>query len=165
MCQSKWDNVFGGISFSRKISKYSISACCLLDCFLLIDPKSLISNSKNYLPCHRYAIYRNGKLDEEVTDVTDYWPKESVAFLIGCSFSYDGALLNAGIPLKSAQQGKNVPMYKTNLKCRPAGSLSGNMVVSMKPIPALKISKHVSFTISQPLFVLRTQSLCVRVSP
>ena len=52
--------------------------------------------------------------------------------------------MNAGIPLKSAEQGKNVPMYKTSLKCRSAGKLSGNMVVSMKPIPALQVSKHVS---------------------
>lgn len=94
----------------------------------------------------RYSIYRNGQLEKEVTDVMEYWPEESVAFLIGCSFSYDGALMNAGIPLKSAQQGKNVPMYKTNLKCRSAGSLRGNMVVSMKPIPALQISKHIEIT-------------------
>jgi uncharacterized protein YcsI (UPF0317 family) len=78
--------------------------------------------------------------------VTDVWPEDSVAFLIGCSFSYDGALLDAGIPLRSAEQGKNVAMYRTNLKCRPAGSLRGNMVVSMKPIPALQISKHVEIT-------------------
>lgn len=94
----------------------------------------------------KYAIYRNGKLEKEVTDVTSYWPENSVAFLIGCSFSYDGALMNAGIPLKSAEQGKNVPMYNTTLKCRSAGSLSGNMVVSMKPIPALQISKHIEIT-------------------
>jgi len=94
----------------------------------------------------KYSIYRNGKLDDEVTDVTDQWPQDSVAFLIGCSFSYDGALMNAGIPLKSAEQSKNVPMYKTNLKCRSAGSLNGNMVVSMKPIPALQISKHIEIT-------------------
>ena len=88
--------------------------------------------------------------------MTDYWPQDSVAFLIGCSFSYDGALMKAGIPLKSAQQGKNVPMYKTNLKCRSAGSLNGNMVVSMKPIPALQISKHVStmYSFFQPASVL-----------
>ena len=97
-----------------------------------------------YVLC-RYAIYRHGKLEKEVTDVIDYWPKESVAFLIGCSFSYDGELMEAGIPLKSVQQNKNVPMYKTNLKCRSAGSLKGNMVVSMKPIPSLQISKHVSY--------------------
>lgn len=94
----------------------------------------------------RYAIYRNGKLEDETHDVTHVWPEDSVAFLIGCSFSYDGALLEAGIPLRSAEQGKNVPMYRTNLKCRPAGSLRGNMVVSMKPIPALQISKEVEIT-------------------
>jgi uncharacterized protein YcsI (UPF0317 family) len=96
----------------------------------------------------KYAIYRNGKLEREVTDATEYWPDNSVAFLIGCSFSYDGALMDAGIPLKSAEQGKNVPMYKSNLKCRGAGSLQGCMVVSMKPIPAMKISRHVEITSS-----------------
>jgi len=93
-----------------------------------------------------YSIYKDGKFVEDVTDATAYWPEKSVAFLIGCSFSYDGALMDAGIPLRSAEQGKNVPMYRTNLKCRPAGSLSGNVVVSMKPIPALQVSKHVEIT-------------------
>ena len=94
----------------------------------------------------RYAIYRHGKHDKEVTDITEYWPVNAVAFLIGCSFSYDGAFMDAGIPLRSAAQGKNVPMYKTNIKCRPAGSLKGNMVVSMKPIPALKVATEVEIT-------------------
>lgn len=85
-----------------------------------------------------------------MTDVVDYWPENAVAFLIGCSFSYDGALMDAGIPLRSAEAGKNVPMYRTNLKCRSAGSLSGNVVVSMKPIPALQISKHVEITSKYP---------------
>ena len=89
-------------------------------------------------------------LDKEVTDVTEYWPENAVAFLIGCSFSYDGALMEAGIPLRSAEAGKNVPMYKTSLKCRPAGSLSGNIVVSMKPIPALQVAKHVEITAKFP---------------
>ena len=93
-----------------------------------------------------YSIYKDGKFVEDVTDATAYWPEKSVAFLIGCSFSYDEALLQAGIPLRSAEQGKNVPMFKTNLKCRPAGSLHGNVVVSMKPVSALKISKHVEIT-------------------
>lgn len=93
-----------------------------------------------------YSIYKDGKLVEDVSDATSYWPEKSVSFLIGCSFSYDGALMDAGIPLRSAEQGKNVPMYKTSLKCRSAGQLSGNIVVSMKPIPALKVSKHVEIT-------------------
>lgn len=98
----------------------------------------------------KYAIYRDGVLVEERTDVTDVWPEQSVAFLIGCSFTYDGALQDAGIPLRSAEAGKNVPMYRTSLACRPSGSLKGTMVVSMKPIPALQISKHVEVTARFP---------------
>jgi len=93
-----------------------------------------------------YSIYQDGKFVKDVVDATEYWPENAIAFLIGCSFSYDGALMDAGIPLRSAEQGKNVPMYKTNLKCRSAGKLQGNVVASMKPIPALKISKHVEIT-------------------
>lgn len=98
----------------------------------------------------KYAIYKDGELVEEVTDATPYWPENSVAFLIGCSFSYDGALMGAGIPLRSAEQGKNVPMYRSNLKCRSAGSLEGNMVVSMKPISALDVAKEVEITSKYP---------------
>jgi len=94
----------------------------------------------------KYAIYRDGKLEREVTDVTEHWPADSVAFLIGCSFSYDGALTSAGIPLRSAEAGRNVPMYRTNLPCRSAGTLRGNMVVSMKPIPAVDVARHVEIT-------------------
>lgn len=97
-----------------------------------------------------YAIYRDGKLEKEVQDVTEYWPESSVAFLIGCSFTVDGALLDAHIPLRSADEGKNVPMYRTNLKCRSAGSLGGNMVVSMKPIKATDVAKEVEITSRYP---------------
>ncbi len=85
-----------------------------------------------------------------MNDITDYWTNDSVAFLIGCSFSYDGALLQAGIPLRSAEQNRNVPMYRTHLSCRPAGSLHGHLVVSMKPIPARLVSRHVEITSSYP---------------
>ena len=98
----------------------------------------------------RYCIYRNGKLDAVVDDVKPYWPEKSVAFLIGCSFSYDGALTEAGIRLRSVEQKKNVPMYKTNIPCRPAGSLHGNVVVSMKPIRALDVAKEVEITSKFP---------------
>jgi len=98
----------------------------------------------------KYAIYKDGVLHKEVSDVTEYWPEQSVAFLIGCSFTYDGAFLDAGIPLRSAELGRNVPMYRTNLPCRTSGSLSGNMVVSMKPIPAIDIAKEVEITSQYP---------------
>jgi uncharacterized protein YcsI (UPF0317 family) len=98
----------------------------------------------------RYCIYRHGKLEQQVDDATPYWPERGVAFLIGCSFSYDGALLEAGIPLRSVEQNRNVPMYKTNVKCQPAGIFSGNAVVSMKPIKALDVAKEVMITSNFP---------------
>ena len=94
----------------------------------------------------KYCVYRNGKLEREVTDIAEYWTDDLVAFLVGCSFSYDGALMDAGIPLRSAEAGQNVPMYRTSLPCRPAGKLRGNMVVSMKPIPCTQVAKHIEIT-------------------
>jgi uncharacterized protein YcsI (UPF0317 family) len=99
---------------------------------------------------NRYAIYRNGVLEKEVTDATHEWPEHAIAFLIGCSFTYDAALVKAGVPFRSAEQGKNVPMYQTNVACRSAGSLHGNLVVSMKPIPAMQVSRHVTVTAQYP---------------
>jgi len=58
--------------------------------------------------------------------------------------------MDAGIPLRSAEAGKNVPMYRTSLPCRPSGSLRGNMVVSMKPIMALDVAKEVEITNAYP---------------
>lgn len=98
----------------------------------------------------KYCIYRNGKLEAEVDDVTTYWPERAVAFLIGCSFSYDRALMDAGISLRSVEQNRNVPMFRTNIPCRSAGSLSGNVVVSMKPIKARDIAKEVEITNQYP---------------
>ena len=74
-----------------------------------------------FLHFFRYRIYRKGKLEREVSDVTKEWPEDGVAFLIGCSFTCDGALLNKGIRLKSAEQNLNVPMYDSNIPCKPAG--------------------------------------------
>ena len=59
-----------------------------------------------------------------------------MAFLIGCSFSFEHALLSAGVPLRHIEDGTNVPMYRTNVACTPAGEFSGPLVVSMRPIPA-----------------------------
>lgn len=113
-------------------------------------PKGIAKGADLRTDVPKYAIYKDGVLVKEMTDVTDVWPENSVAFLIGCSFSYDGALLDAKIPLRSAEQKKNVPMYNTNLKCRSSGCLSGNMVVSMKPISAMDVAKEVEITSKFP---------------
>ena len=98
----------------------------------------------------KYSIYRNGAWEQDVSNVTDLWPEKAAAFLIGCSFSCDGALLDAGIPLRSAEAKLNIPMFKTNVPCIPAGQFHGNLVVSMKPIPCTMITQEVLITQQYP---------------
>lgn len=98
----------------------------------------------------RYRIYRNGILDGEYTDISGFWQNDFVSFLIGCSFSFESALLEANIPVRHIEENCNVPMYKTNISCTPAGVFHGNMVVSMRPIPYEKIAQAVLVTGEMP---------------
>ena len=92
----------------------------------------------------RYRVYADGLLADEVTDATPYWRDDLVAFLLGCSFTFEWALLEAGIRLWHVEQGRNVAMWRTSIPCRPAGKFHGPMVVSMRPIAAAEISKAVT---------------------
>ncbi len=94
----------------------------------------------------RYRVWRDGVLVDEPTDVVGLWDDDLVAFLIGCSFSFEAALLDAGVPVRNIEQGRNVSMYRTNVDCRPAGRLSGPLVVSMRPIPASRVADAVRIT-------------------
>lgn len=100
----------------------------------------------------RYRIYRDGVLCEECTDVSKYFEQRDdlVSFLIGCSFSFETALLEAGVPVRQIEEGVNVPMYNTNLPCAPAGVFGGNMVVSMRPIPHALVPAAVAITAAMP---------------
>ena len=83
----------------------------------------------------KYRIYRDGKWDgKELTDVSDYWKEGYVGFLIGCSFSFEEALMREGIEIRHIAQGRNVPMFKTNIMTEPAGPFCGPMVCSMRPM-------------------------------
>jgi uncharacterized protein YcsI (UPF0317 family) len=93
-----------------------------------------------------YRIYENGKLAGEETDIVKYWNDDMVSFLLGCSFTFEAALIRAGISLRHIDQGKNVTMYITNIQTVPAGMFSGPMVVSMRPIPHNKVVKAVQVT-------------------
>ena len=97
-----------------------------------------------------YRIYRDGTLIDETTDATEYWTDDTVAFLIGCSFTFEQALLDNGVPVAHIDQGRNVPMYLTNIDCEPAGAFSGKMVVSMRPIPAAQVADAVRITSRYP---------------
>jgi len=81
----------------------------------------------------RYRVFRDGELAEEVQDIASLWREDLVAFLIGCSFTFERALLAAGLPVRHIEERVNVPMYRTSIACRPAGAFSGPMVVSMRP--------------------------------
>ena len=98
----------------------------------------------------KYRIYRNGVLTEEVTDISAYWQDDFVSFLIGCSFSFEGELLDAEVPIRHIEQGRNVPMFLTNIPCEPAGIFHGNMVVSMRPIPYGQVVRAVTATAAMP---------------
>ena len=94
----------------------------------------------------RYRVYRDGGLADEVADAAPFWREDLVSFLIGCSFSFEEALLEAGIPLRHVEAGCNVPMYRTRIRCVPAGQFGGPLVVSMRPIPAGLVSLAVQVT-------------------
>jgi uncharacterized protein YcsI (UPF0317 family) len=83
------------------------------------------------LPCYR--VFRDGVMTEEKTSVEDLWSDDMVAFLLGCSFSFEKPLMDAGLEVRNITDGVNVPMYTTNIACREAGPFSGPMVVSMRP--------------------------------
>lgn len=99
----------------------------------------------------RYRVYRYGELTEERTDIRDLWTSDLVGFLLGCSFTFEAALLRNGIPLRHLERGCNVPMYVTNRMCVPAGPFSGPLVVSMRPIPAPDVDRAVRITARYPL--------------
>ena len=101
----------------------------------------------------KYRIYENGVLTRETTDVSAYFDDPSrqlVSFLIGCSFSFESDLLEAGVPVRQIEEGVNVPMYNTNIPCQSAGVFSGNIVVSMRPIPHAIVPAAVAITAQMP---------------
>ena len=97
-------------------------------------------------------MYEHGELTGEYTDVSKFFEERNdlVSFLIGCSFSFESELLEAGIPVRQIEEGVNVPMYNTNIPCTPAGVFSGNMVVSMRPIPYRPVPAAAAITAGMP---------------
>lgn len=94
----------------------------------------------------RYSVYENGKLTDEPHDITSYWRDDLVGFLIGCSYSFEQAMLNAGIPLRHVEENKIVSLYTTNVPCVPAGQFKGPMVVSMRPVKRDQVVRAVQVT-------------------
>ncbi len=98
----------------------------------------------------RYRVYRHGELSEEPTDIEHLWQDDMVAFAIGCSFSFEQPLLDAGIHLRHIDLKRNVAMYQTNIDTRPTARLSGKLVVSMRPMKAAQAIKAIQITARMP---------------
>ena len=94
-----------------------------------------------------YRIYKDGELIEETSDIAAYWQEDFVTFYLGCSFSFEAALQNSGLPVRHVEEGRNVSMHNTTIPCRSAGVFKDvNMVVSMRPYLPHQISPVVQIT-------------------
>lgn len=98
----------------------------------------------------RYRVWRDGALVDEPQDASPWWREDLVTFVIGCSFSFEHALLAEGIPLRHVQQGRNVAMYRSAIATRPAGPFHGPTVVSMRPLRAADAIRAIQITTRLP---------------
>jgi len=98
----------------------------------------------------RYRVWRNGEVVDEPTDIMAHWRDDLVAFVIGCSLSFEEALLAEGMPIRHIERNVRVPMYRTSIACRSAGIFAGPMVVSMRPFKPKDAIRAVQITTRFP---------------
>ena len=94
----------------------------------------------------KYRVWRHGELLEEPLDIRHVWQDDLVGFALGCSFSFEQALVEEGIELRHMTCGSNVPMYRTNIRCTPAGRFAGPLVVSMRPLAPADAIRAIQIT-------------------
>jgi uncharacterized protein YcsI (UPF0317 family) len=98
----------------------------------------------------RYRVFRKGELEGEVSDLESLWRDDLVTFVLGCSFSFEQALMDAGLRLRYIDEGKNVPMFRTSVECTPAGPFRGRLVVSMRPFKPADAIRAIEITSRYP---------------
>jgi uncharacterized protein YcsI (UPF0317 family) len=98
----------------------------------------------------RYRLWRDGQLEAEMADIRALWRADLVTFVLGCSFSFEQALIEAGIELRHIRQGRNVAMYKTTIETKGAGPFHGPLVVSMRPLPPKAAIRAIQVTSRMP---------------
>ena len=98
----------------------------------------------------RYRVFRKGELEGEVTGLESLWRDDLVSFVLGCSFSFEQALMDAGLRLRYVDEGKNVPMFRTSVECTPAGPFRGKLVVSMRPFKPADAIRAIEITSRYP---------------
>lgn len=98
----------------------------------------------------RYCVWKNGELIDQPTDITSYWRDDLVAFVIGCSFSFEELLMRDGLSIRHIEAGSTVPMYRTNISCAPVGPFGGPMIVSMRPFTPKDAIRAIEITSGYP---------------
>ncbi len=100
----------------------------------------------------RYRVFREGNCIARPQSIEPYWPDggDLVAFLLGCSFTFESALLEAGLPVRHVEERRNVPMYRTNIACETVGSFAGPLVVSMRPMTPVQAEQAARITARFP---------------
>jgi uncharacterized protein YcsI (UPF0317 family) len=116
----------------------------------------------------RYKVFRDGVLTDEPTDLLGIWQNDLVAFAIGCSFSFEEALLEAGLRLRHHEEERNVPMFRTSLQTKPTARFSGPLVVSMRPfqpadaIRAIQVTSRFPGVHGAPVHIGRPESIGIK---
>jgi uncharacterized protein YcsI (UPF0317 family) len=98
----------------------------------------------------KYLALVNGTFSSTLRSIEPYWNNDLIPIAIGCSFSFESALIKAGIQLRHISESRNVAMYKTNIRNKIIGRFSGNLVVSMRPIPSEQIDLVIRITEQLP---------------
>lgn len=98
----------------------------------------------------RYRVWRHGELAEEPRNLLHVWRDDLVIFVIGCSFSFEEALMADGIEMRHIARGCNVPMYRTSIATAAAGPFHGPMVVSMRPMTPADAIRAIQITTRFP---------------
>lgn len=98
----------------------------------------------------RYRLWRHGELVAELSNLSEVWREDLVSFVLGCSFSFEEALVEAGVPMRHIDCGSNVPMYRTSIATQPAGAFHGPLVVSMRPLKPADAIRAIQITTRFP---------------
>jgi uncharacterized protein YcsI (UPF0317 family) len=113
------------------------------------EPRRMAPGADIRTDVPRYRVFREGEAEER-EEIGTFWRDDLVTFLLGCSFTFEGALLQAGVPVRYVEENVNVSMYVTDIACDPAGPFKGNMVVTMRPVPGPLVARAVQVTSRYP---------------
>ncbi len=116
------------------------------------EPKRLALGADLRTDLPRYRVLRDGRCVDRPVQILDVWRDDCVAFLLGCSFTFESALEDAGVPVRHLEEGRNVPMYRTNIECAGVGPFVGPMVVSMRPMSPDQAERASAVTARFPHF-------------